>query len=119
VKDEIAKDERDDDLQELINKAIRIDNRQHERKLEKKGEYRTHTKNEPRTNTKSTYYGPMPMELDATRYKGKLSLKDREYRMRNKLCLYCGKPGHQAKDCRAKKGQQRQIQATQQVKIRK
>ena len=117
VKDEIAKDERDTDLQDLINRAIRIDNRQHERKLEKKGEYRTHSsKQDNKVNTKSTYYGPMPMELDATRHKGKLSQKDRDHRMRNKLCLYCGKPGHQAKDCRAKRGQQKHAQATQPVK---
>jgi hypothetical protein len=100
VKDEVAKDERDDDLQELISRAIKIDNRQHERKLEKKGEYRTHHK--PSTNTKSNYYGPQPMELDATRFKGKLSQRDRDYRMKNKLCLYCGKPGHRANECRAK-----------------
>jgi hypothetical protein len=32
----------------------------------------------------------------------KISKEEREKRFRDKLCLYCGKPGHVAKDCRAK-----------------
>ena len=40
------------------------------------------------------------MDLSATR--GPLSLKDRDHRMRNNLCLYCGKPGHKARECKAK-----------------
>ena len=43
------------------------------------------------------------MKLDATRHKKKLSQKNKDYRMRNKLYFYYGKPGHQTKDYRIKK----------------
>ena len=32
---------------------------------------------------------------------GKLTPEERKHRMDNNLCLYCGKPGHKAQDCRA------------------
>jgi hypothetical protein len=31
----------------------------------------------------------------------KLTPEERKHRMDNNLCLYCGKPGHKAQDCRA------------------
>lgn len=42
----------------------------------------------------------VPMKLDATVQKrsGKLSQKDREYRVENDLCLCCGNGGRQAKE---------------------
>ena len=42
-----------------------------------------------------------PMDLDATRRRPNLNLSRSEFqrRMREKLCLRCGKPGHQAKEC--------------------
>jgi hypothetical protein len=33
--------------------------------------------------------------------RGKLTAEERKYHMDNNLCLYCGKPGHKAQDCRA------------------
>ena len=36
----------------------------------------------------------MLMELNATRYKGKLSQKNRDYKIRNKLYFYYGKSGY-------------------------
>jgi len=35
------------------------------------------------------------------RRQGKLTPEERKHRMDNNLCLYCGKPGHKAQDCRA------------------
>jgi hypothetical protein len=35
------------------------------------------------------------------RKRGKLTPEERKHRMDNNLCLYCGKPGHKAQDCRA------------------
>jgi len=32
---------------------------------------------------------------------GKLTPEERKHHMDNNLCLYCGKPGHKAQDCRA------------------
>ncbi len=34
--------------------------------------------------------------------KGKLTKEEREFRFKNKLCLYCGKPGHILQECRTK-----------------
>ena len=38
--------------------------------------------------------------------RGPLSKEERERRFANKLCLYCGKAGHMARECRAKKSAQ-------------
>jgi Retrotransposon gag protein/Zinc knuckle len=39
---------------------------------------------------------------------GKLSKEEKDRRSREKLCFYCGKPNHTAKECRAKTNQMRQ-----------
>ena len=36
---------------------------------------------------------------------GKVSRQEKDRRFKEKLCFYCSKPGHQVKDCRAKKSQ--------------
>ncbi|EIW67533.1 hypothetical protein TREMEDRAFT_64120 [Tremella mesenterica DSM 1558] len=57
----------------------------------------------PRT-TSTTTFTPTPMEIDATQAHqtyGPLSQAEREHRMKNNLCNYCGKPGHKAFECRA------------------
>jgi hypothetical protein len=45
------------------------------------------------------------MEINAfqgkPRKRGKLTPEERKHHMDNNLCLYCGKPGHKAQDCRA------------------
>jgi hypothetical protein len=56
----------------------------------------------PQTQTKTTTQGGDAMDLDATnqrRYTN-LSTQERERRLKNRLCLRCGKPGHMIKDCR-------------------
>jgi hypothetical protein len=37
---------------------------------------------------------------------GKISKEEKDRRFKEKLCFYCGKQGHRAKDCRAKKAAQ-------------
>jgi hypothetical protein len=39
---------------------------------------------------------------------GKLTKEEKDRRYKEKLCFYCGKPNHTAKDCRMKTNQQRQ-----------
>ena len=49
----------------------------------------------------------VPMEIDAVRTSsapcGKLTQAERDYHIKNNLCLYCGKPNHTVKDCYARK----------------
>ncbi|PSK33407.1 hypothetical protein B9Z65_8921 [Elsinoe australis] len=95
------------DLKRLIDMSIRIDNRLYERRMEKKGGYRTM----PRYSKNNHDYGD-PMELDAMRQghpsrnkgqrKGKfLSGKEREKCRNENLCFKCERPGHRARDCRS------------------
>jgi hypothetical protein len=68
------------------------------------------------TNTTSTpassTFTPVPMEVDAVRPRfAPLTTEERKYRMDNKLCMYCGKTGHIARDCRAKSSTQGRVNA--------
>ena len=107
------------DFQDLV---IRLDGRIHDREIEGRKGGRTFptsshhnrtTASTPRANTTSTtttrtasYNGPQAMDLDATRSKAfkPLTPQERTHRMTNNLCLYCGKAGHRASDCPARRG---------------
>ena len=73
----------------------------------------------PRTSTAT--FAPTPMEIDATQTLqpyGPISQAERERRMKENLCNYCGKPGHKAFECRAaqrRREQKAQINATTKV----
>ena len=110
-------------LSAFITKAVKIDNNIWEFQAKNRG-YNPRVshvaKAVGRPNTakvRQPYYGPMPMDLDAAQKKpnkkqsqkksnwkkgDKLSKEEREKRFREKLCLYCGKAGHIAKDCKGK-----------------
>lgn len=127
VKDELARMDRPEDLMPLIELSIKIDNRMYERRLEKgrNGEATSFYRHQANTQKKKTrtpgYYPPgqqMPMDLDATKQRSKprnakwkagtrdkISESQRSERLRKNLCLYCGKPGHRAKECKASKQQ--------------
>jgi hypothetical protein len=96
VKDELIKQDRPDNMEELIEQAVNIDNRLYERALERKGFYDTTHKRRDHRPTRYTE----PMELDATN-RQELSPQDRQKRMHDKLCFNCGKPGHMARNCRS------------------
>jgi hypothetical protein len=113
VKDDIARAERPETLQEMIELATKIDNRQYERQLERKGEYHHGRGKKPQHRPSRPYYGPQPMEIDSTQKYGTLSKQERQRRFKNKLCLYCGKAGHVAKNCRSK-GQANSTEKTKQ-----
>ena len=50
------------------------------------------------TATNSGYYGPAPMDISSIR-KRQLSPEERLRRLSEGLCLYCGLPGHMARNC--------------------
>ncbi len=69
--------------------------------------------NSPRTPSRQTTSGRAILTEDDSiginassshpeKSKGKLTKEEREFRFKNKLCLYCGKPGHILRECHAK-----------------
>ncbi|GMF82058.1 unnamed protein product [Aspergillus oryzae] len=131
VKDEFARIDRPATLNEAIDFAVKVDNRYHERLMEKrdneawrkgshrpKGQYKSNDQRE-RTGAKhNDPYGLKPMELDATEGQGQsrgISQKERERRKREKLCYNCGKAGHMSKDCRQKRNSHQPNRKPQQI----
>ena len=115
------------DFQDL---CVRLDNRIYDRKSEHKKQPTTQTHksntstsrhNNPKpaySSSSSNYYrtntGPAPMDLDATKNRKfkPLTPEERQQRMTNNLCMYCGKPGHRAAECPAKTKRTGYIRAT-------
>lgn len=100
VKDELSKQDRPDDFDDFVNMAIKIDNRNYQRRLEKGrkgGDFRpSHRPNQGKSyRHRSTAYGHHsgPMELDAAQRDSKPKGK----------CYNCGKEGHYANKCRSPK----------------
>jgi hypothetical protein len=57
----------------------------------------------PSTSTSPSSTEVVPMDIDAVRtsgtFHGKLTPEERQARLKNNLCLYCGKAGHVVNDC--------------------
>lgn len=115
IKDELAKMGRADTLDQLIEIAIRLDNRMQERKMERfihtsNPSHRPNNFQSRRTLTMPHYdMPPRPqtlnessrhMEIDGSkpRFK-KLTEEEKQRRKDLGLCLYCGTPGHVANGC--------------------
>ncbi|KAH6557144.1 hypothetical protein KP509_1Z131700 [Ceratopteris richardii] len=84
-------------LNEYIMQAIQCDNRLFERKQEKQVEGRPRQW-KPFQPTIKDESMPEPMQIDVTRFQP-LTLEEKQRRRVNKLCLYCGNPGHIAINC--------------------
>lgn len=103
LKDELAFRDPAPDLESLIDVAIRVDHRLRERQLERGRETRLF---DPDVHS-STITQPLlsndldePMQLGRTR----LTQTERDRRMKDRCCLYCGKPGHFRSTCPELKG---------------
>jgi hypothetical protein len=122
VQDELIKIEYPEKLNEIIPLAIRIDNLQHHRASRRSQQAKHQTPMQRRhqpayvTSKPRPFFpnqpapapampatansGPRPMELGATRTAyPRLTEKQREYRRKNNLCMYCGEPGHVVHEC--------------------
>ena len=97
-------------LTEAVSRAVRCDNRLFERRSERQLMSRQKTDQtyasivaSTPTSTTQTHMipssGPSPMEIDVTRRRGPLSEAEKQRRRANRLCLYCGGPGHIAITC--------------------
>ncbi|KAL8975951.1 MAG: hypothetical protein Q9177_006949, partial [Variospora cf. flavescens] len=92
---------RPNSLEGLINRAHELDERLFEIQLDQGRRPFQQPRQNQRFNQnyqqRKVNYGPEPMDLSATRQG--LTRQEKEHRMQNRLCLYCGKPGHQARNC--------------------
>ena len=97
-------------MTKAISRMVRCDNRLFKRRSERQFQM-------PRTRSEPTYASvvakpfrrelfntsptntPTPMEIDTTRRRGPLSEEEKQRRRANRLCLYCGEPGHIAVNC--------------------
>lgn len=128
VKDQLAQSPLPETLEELAAKAIEIDNRLYERRMEKKthssSSLPSSSKNSsskptrpPGSNSYSTrptysssnttsrpsnHSTPAPMEIDAASPRKRLTTQEKQRRKDQNLCLYCGKAGHYSPNCPAK-----------------
>lgn len=94
IKDELASWEEVEDLESLISRVIRLDHRLQERSRVPRGPFSEPLPCASRAPQRSEEV-PEPMQLGGTR----LSQAERDRRMRNNCCLYCGKPGHFRNAC--------------------
>ena len=98
IKDELTRVEAPDDLDDFIQVCIRIDQRLSERKRERfwSLDHRP-TYSFSSTAQRDPQSAPEPMQVDALRRS--LSTAEKERRLAENLCLYCGEPGHFAIKC--------------------
>ncbi len=99
VKDEIARIDRLADLQKMIFRAMIIDNRQYERRLEKGRESAMPVVlgRKFKKKRRQSYYDSQSMKLDATR---KISTNARDKTaQQSKTCYTCEKLSHYFKNC--------------------
>ena len=98
-------------LTEAVSRAVRCDNRLFERRSERQlmsrprmdQTYASVVASTPTNTTQTSHMipsgGPSPMEIDVKRRRGPLSKAEKQRRRANRLCLYCGGPGHIAITC--------------------
>jgi hypothetical protein len=95
-------------LSEAITQVIRCDSRLFKRRQEKKVTSNAQLWNSrpttlpsvPQTTSvaRPTSFGPAPMQIDTVKFKS-LTEAEKLCRRTNNLCLYCGNPGHIARQC--------------------
>jgi hypothetical protein len=102
------------DFEEFVSLCIKLDNSWRERQQDKMGSnlVRVQTTSHSNfgnsgnsaTSPTPTSVGthPGPMDISAGR-RGPLSKRERDHRIANNLCMYCGKSGHFASTCRESK----------------
>lgn len=102
IQDEMATHDLPRSLDALVELALRVENnlsyRRHRRSLRQRALQDEAAGSSSHPSPASPPVSVEPMQL------GRMSLtpKERERRLLNGLCLYCGKSGHQAKNCPVK-----------------
>ena len=93
-------------LDEVINQAVKCDNRLFERRQDKRIWTTPHQPSEYPTSSTSAhavkYMEAEAMQIDATRFKP-LTEQEKKRRCEENLCLYYSQRGHQASNCPLKR----------------
>ena len=95
-----------ENLEDLIKLSVKIDQRLFDRRLEKNS-YKIpygHSDKPKRNLPQGAPSGSVPMDLDGmetqgVKPRGKLTKEERNRRIENNLCLYCGEAGHKVNSC--------------------
>lgn len=95
IQDDLATREPAQNLEILIDQAIRLDNRLRERRLERSTASTEMLTSIPSSTLLAHQDYSEPMQLGRTR----LSSTERDRRMRERRCLYCGLSGHFRSTC--------------------
>ena len=110
IKDELSREDIPKDMNELVRRAIHIDNRLQDWRFEKRSNSVTWIPNQrtpkPQSSNTGPYYGPRPMELDIAQRKDRAYPKEkqrtqRKYSKKDQKCFNCGKKGHFKAECRS------------------
>ena len=96
VRDELLKETRPATLQLYMDRAIAIDRQLFERQLDRKN------RGGPRTSVAIAESSSDDMQLDALQVGRRLFAEERQRRIQNNLCLYCGGAGHRVTSCPSK-----------------
>ena len=114
VKDELARCARPENLSKLIESAISIDNRIHERILERNHNQFRRYQFAPNMTTQQSSSDKMVIDTAklqrTSQPRGPLTNEEYQYRIANKLCLYCGQPNHMISSCPLKQKANRPTQ---------
>jgi hypothetical protein len=93
-----------ENLEDLMKLCVKIDQRLYDRRLEKNSNKMPYGySDKPKRNLPpGNQSAPMDLDhMDGKKLKphGKLTKEERERRIQNDLCLYCGEPGHKVNSC--------------------
>lgn len=100
IQDEIASHDLPVSLEAAIDLALRVEARHRQRRVRRSFQhllFDPSLRASDNTSTSSSSSGE-PMQLGRLR----LTAEERQHRLVNSLCLYCGKPGHRALNCPVK-----------------
>jgi Retrotransposon gag protein len=102
VKDEICKCDRPNNIEDYYTLAVRIDNRLFERRQEKRSSNRFQPRLIEFHDTSNTRQESEPMIIGSTHPHSSLSTDERQRRIAEGLCMYCGSKDHLIASCPTK-----------------